>query len=147
MVLRVLVIVFTSAAGLIPLLSQMITTNGHALIAPAWATVLLVASVTFLALDKFFGFSSSWMRFIVTEMKIRTLLQEFQLNWEIEKSAGASSSDDKSLAILLNMCKQFLADLNDIIKNEVEQWRKDFQSAIQYIDDRTSELNNNGSAR
>lgn len=74
-------------AGLIPILAQIFAKNGQPIIQPAWASVALGIAAAFVLLDRFFGFSSAWMRYIATELNIRQLTQEFNLDWESDKAA------------------------------------------------------------
>lgn len=79
--LRFGVILLTALAGLLPIASQM---SG---VPPIWASIALGLAGTVLAVDKFFGFSSAWMRFIAVEHQIRQCLHEFQVNYELELSS------------------------------------------------------------
>lgn len=86
--LRVGSIASVTVAGIIPILSQMFTVEGRPRIQPAWATVALGVAAALVLLDRFFGFSSGWMRYIATELNLRQLNQEFQLDWEAEKATS-----------------------------------------------------------
>jgi conflict system pore-forming effector with SLATT domain len=69
--LRMGAIVATALAGLLPLLAQIfIAEGGQMPFSPAWASVALGLAALFVAVDKFFGCSTAWMRFIATEHKI-----------------------------------------------------------------------------
>jgi len=84
--LRLGAIVGTTVAGIMPLLAQIYTINGQPRIALAWSSVALVLAVALIGLDRFFGLSSAWMRFLTTEIQIRNTLQTFQLDWEIQRA-------------------------------------------------------------
>jgi SMODS and SLOG-associating 2TM effector domain 2 len=136
--LRLLAIVATTVAGLIPLLAQIFTTNGKPHIAPGWASVALVCAVACIGLDRFFGFSSAWMRFLATELQIRNALQAFQLDWEMHKATrqGASPTDEQ-VQEMLARCKAFLVQVNTYVEQEMAAWMKEFQAVPQQIDDST----------
>jgi hypothetical protein len=135
-ILRLTAIVATTVAGLIPLLSQISISNRTLIISPAWASVALVVAVALVGLDKFFGFSSAWIRFLTTEMQIRNTLQAFQIDWEIQKATlkGAEPSDDQ-VQDMLARCKTFLIQINVILENEMAAWKQEFQAALKQIDD------------
>src|SRR5262245_28890952 len=66
--LRLGAIFFTATAGVLPVLIQIYqTTDGKAPLAPAWASVLLAVALLFIAIDRFFGFSTAWMRYMTSE--------------------------------------------------------------------------------
>lgn len=77
--LRLGVIVLTALAGLLPIFSEM----GE--FSPIWASIALGLAGVLLAVDKFFGYSSAWMRFIAAEHQIRQCLHEFQIDYEMEQ--------------------------------------------------------------
>lgn len=142
--LRIWAIIFTTLAGIIPLLSQIYKAHPQIAIDPAWATVALALAVTFIGLDTFFGFSKSWMRFITAHIKIKALYEEFQLNWQMKQAQfkGETPSDEQTIA-LLETCREFLDEVNQIITEEAEEWRRDFQSALEKIDESTKRLKSN----
>jgi len=134
--LRLSAIVATTFAGLIPLLSQIFTSNGIPIISPAWASVALLVAAAHVGLDKFFGFSSAWIRFLTTELQIRSALQEFQLDWEIQKAhLKGTDPNDEQVEGMLSRCKAFLSQINVVLDNEMTAWKQEFQSALKQIDD------------
>ena len=135
--LRFLAIGMTALAGLIPILAEIFTTEmGVPRIPPAWASVALLLAVACVGLDRFFGYSSAWMRFLTTEMQIRHALHDFLLDWEMRR-AGWEGKDDpgaEQAAAGLKRCKEFLAQVNDILKAEMDNWVTEFRAAIADID-------------
>jgi SMODS and SLOG-associating 2TM effector domain 2 len=69
-------ILLAALAGILPMLSQMPGSS----IAPIWASVALALATAFVLLDRFFGFSSAWMRYITTELHLQQMLDEFQFD-------------------------------------------------------------------
>jgi len=141
--LRIGAIFLTMIAGLIPLLIQMYPKLKifSVTIGPAWASVALVIAATFVAFDSFFGYSRSWMRFITAVIKIKSLLEEFEISWQT-KLAGFHEHpiNDEHTLELLGACQYFLTEVNRIIIEETEQWKQDFQSALKKIDESTKQV-------
>ena len=135
-VLRFWSIVIAALAALIPLLAQIYQGHAKIHIDPVWASVALFVAATLVALDHFFGFSSSWMRFITAEVKIKTKYEEFQMDWQIKFAAlkGEPPNDAQTIE-LLQACKEFLVSVNDIIIEEMEEWKRDFKAALKRIDE------------
>src|SRR5262245_2124892 len=48
------------------------------------ATICGVGAATLILWDKFYGFSSSWMRFVTTYQEIQANLEDFRINWRKE---------------------------------------------------------------
>jgi hypothetical protein len=134
--LRFGAIVATTVAGLIPLLAEIFNGNGQPQLSPAWASVALVLAVALIGLDRFFGFSTAWMRFLTTEIQIRTALQAFQLDWEIQRAAWKGTAPtDEQLQDMLARCKAFLGQVNMLLEREMAAWIQEFQASLQQIDD------------
>jgi len=133
--LRVGAILLTALAGLLPLLAQIYQNNPKISIEPAWASVALLIAATFVGLDHFFGFSNSWMRFITAALRIKTEYEAFQLDWQMQliSSDGQTLSEEQTLT-LLNVCKKFLQTVNEIVVDEMEQWRQHFKAVLKKID-------------
>lgn len=135
-ILRSSAIGATALAGLIPMLAEIYVDQGVPQIAPAWASVALLVAASCVGLDRFFGYSSAWMRFLTTEMQIRHALHDFLLDWELRRAAWEGQEDPgaEEAEAGLKRCKAFLAEVNDILKAEMDSWVTEFRAAIADID-------------
>ena len=132
--LRLSAIVITTFAALVPMLSNIISYHNKPL-DPVWASIALAISAALIVMDRFFFFSASWMRFITSELKIDALLQDFQLDWEIQKAAlEGKMPEDAQVQEQLQKSKTLLKNVNEIITKESEQWKNDFSNALKQID-------------
>ena len=80
--LRVGAIIMVAVAGVLPVLSQIFSAGSSVKIQPAWASVALAIAVALVALDRFFGFSSAWARYMATGQAISAALNQFRLDWQ-----------------------------------------------------------------
>ena len=69
-------------AGILPVPAQIFDAGSSVVIQPAWASVALAIAVALVALDRFFGFSSAWARYMTTEQAISSALNQFMLEWQ-----------------------------------------------------------------
>jgi len=131
--LRVIVIILTTLSALVPLLAGIV--DSKQLISPIWSSVALVLAVALIGLDRFFGFSSAWMRFISTEVKLRQALHVFLMDCEIQRSSwqGATPDNDQITKILQH-CKVFMEQIDLILESEINIWMKEFQSVLKDFD-------------
>lgn len=129
--LRLGTIGLTALAGLLPIISEIFQST----LSPAWASVALGSAGVVLAIDKFCGYSSAWMRFIAAEHQIRQCLHEFQMDYELEQAGwdNAQPSVEQAQKIL-SRCKAFLFQVDAIIRQETDQWLAEFQDALKQID-------------
>ena len=129
--LRLVAILATALGGMLPILSQILRTYKIDL-DPAWATVAITVAITAIGLDRFFGFSSAWMRFVTTEIKMEGRIEQFRLNVENEKFSwhGVAPNFEQGRS-MLTIIVQFITETSDIVKDETNTWMVEFQSAIQ----------------
>lgn len=125
-------IFLAALAGILPMLSQVPGFN----IAPIWASVALALATAFVLLDRFFGFSSAWMRYITTELNLRQMLDEFQLDWETERASwkGAAPSDEQVQRSLAR-CRAFISQVDGVIRDEANRWVAEFQESLKQLDE------------
>jgi hypothetical protein len=136
--IRVTAIIATSLAGIIPLLTQIVEGHGWSLNA-AWASVALGIAATALGLDRFFGFSTAWIRFITTEIKIQAKLQTFQLEWQVERLSwqGKAPGYDQARDLLMK-CIAFINEVSTLVQDETQSWVQEFQRTISKLDERSN---------
>jgi hypothetical protein len=137
--IRVLAIVLGATAALLPTVSEIIENTwdtSERVIPAGWTAVLLGIVGALLLMDRFFGFSTGWMRYIDAELKLRQITQEFQLDWEAERAVlrGDEPTREQALAMLAR-CKAFATQVNTIIRDETSAWIKEFERAISQIDE------------
>jgi hypothetical protein len=124
-------IFLAAVAGLVPMVAQM-----YPRIPPVWASVALGGAAFLVVLDRFFGFSSAWMRYISTELQIRQLLDEFRLDWEAERATwkGAPPTEEQVQKALLR-CRSFVTQVNAIVREETSLWVTEFQETLRQLDE------------
>jgi hypothetical protein len=134
--IRLLAIFAGAVAGLIPMLSEIITISGKTIIHPVWASIALGVMAALVLLDRFFGYSSAWMRFIQAELQIRKLQQEFVLDWEISKAAWEGKEpSSECVQNSLTKFKSFLSQINELILQETSVWIQEFQKTLSLMDE------------
>jgi hypothetical protein len=132
--LRLLAILAAAAAGIIPMLTDL-TFRGRSIPA-VWASILLAVAAACVALDRFFGYSSAWIRFITAELKIRQQLHEFQFDWEaLRASWQGGAPTPEQVQDALQRCRVFLSFVDAVIREETAIWVQEFQETIRTLDE------------
>lgn len=130
--LRLSTIILTAMAGLLPVISEISE------LPPILSSVALGLAALSLAIDKFFGFSSAWMRYIAAEHQIRQCLHEFQMDYDLEQAGWDNAQPTiEQTQKILGRCKAFLYQVDAIIRNETDQWLAEFQDALKQIENGT----------
>lgn len=135
--LRFLAIVLVAAAGILPMIQQLtVTKDGSFPVPPVWASVLLALAVFLVALDRFFGFSTGWIRYVQAEAQIRRIAQAFELDWQkLLASYGGQPPSAGQVQQALAAIRAFVDQVNDVIGEETQRWIGEFQEALRQLDD------------
>jgi hypothetical protein len=145
--LRSLAILSVGVAGLIPLLSELLTRIQNRagqpvfIISPGWATVALAVAGFLIALDRFGGYTSGWVRYVRTAQALTRLKGDFHLDWEaLHRERQLPPADPEQVKTAILLCKQFLQAVYEQLRLETELWAREFQQALSAVE------NNAGSA-
>jgi hypothetical protein len=100
------------------------------------ATIFGVAAATMILLDKFYGYSSSWMRYVTTYQEIQASLEEFRINWrkQILKLNSNLPPTDEQVVAVFDLLASFLKSINDSVRSETQGWIVEFKGALADID-------------
>jgi SMODS and SLOG-associating 2TM effector domain 2 len=134
-------VVLTVSAGLVPvaieLLSKYQKNQQPAWWATGlWATVLVGAAGGLLGLDRAFGFSSAWARYVLAATEITRRLAEFRMDW-LTLSAVASQNTPPSaeqVAALLQKAKEFRMAVEAVVVQETKDWATEFQNNLAQLE-------------
>ena len=129
--LRVGAIVLASVAAVLPVLSEIYTTDDRPAIAPGWATVFLAAAAGLVALDRYFGFSSGWMRFMAAELKLTRLRHEFEYRWQAGRAAAGVRPTPEQVGALLAEAQAFVLAVDDVVAAETSSWISEFRTSLE----------------
>lgn len=132
--LRLGAILAVGVAGLIPVIGELFKRKEIPGISPAWSTVALALAGLLIAIDRFGGYTSGWIRYIRTAQTLTSMQGEFRLDWEEHRrsSLGASSGSDHTKEGI-RLCRTFLRAVYGQVRLETDLWAKDFQQALQTV--------------
>jgi SMODS and SLOG-associating 2TM effector domain 2 len=100
------------------------------------ATIVGVAAATVILFDRFYGFSSSWMRYVTTYQDIQSHLEEFTIGWrkEILKLNSNQPPTDEQIIAIYDYLLAFLKSINDAVRAETQSWVTEFKGTLGDID-------------
>ncbi len=126
-ILRLFAIVTLTLGGLIPIVAAQLQQYDRW---SQWGYVIIALGGAALALDRFGGFSSSWMRFISTTLRLQGLLSAFQLDWAICRANMATPPTTEQAVELLEQLKAFRAAVWTEVQAETDSWIQEFKSSM-----------------
>ncbi|HLJ86268.1 MAG TPA: DUF4231 domain-containing protein [Candidatus Angelobacter sp.] len=124
-------IAFISTGGIIPLLSSVSFINQKVVNLSAWGYVLLGVGASFIALDKFFGFSSGWTRYILAAQAIQKTTYSFEIDWtRLRARVGTREPVQTEVEEFLQIAKTLYEAVSSCIAQETQQWATEFQQSL-----------------
>jgi hypothetical protein len=88
-----------------------------------------------MALDRFFGYSTGWIRYVTTAMAIEKSLEEFRLEWTrtMAKMRGASPTPEE-LETLIQTSAAFSLAIKSQVEQETKAWVVEFQTNLSQLE-------------
>jgi len=125
--LRASAILLTTLGGLLPILQGMDNSMQYG----QYGYISLALAAACIGLDKFFGFSSAWIRYMTTQMSLQRALAEFQMDWvllwtEIQQQQPQIEEQKQ----LLQRIKEFHLQIVSETAQELQAWVSEFQSNL-----------------
>jgi hypothetical protein len=144
LIIRIAAVVLVSTAGLLPILNSLLNgdqapSQGNFLLKPLTASFAIGLAAALVGFDKYFGFSTGWMRFVTTAMQIRAAMEAFEMDWTCLRASwhGQTPTGDQVDGALAK-CKEFAGTLNKLVADETNQWVQEFQASLKQVDDAVS---------
>lgn len=139
---RILAVILATCATILPTLSEI---NGRDGLPEDWyfrpglATILGILAGFFIMLDRLIGASSAWIRYTMAETSLKELRDELFLAYSLEKSLWAPAPEPslEQTKHALSSLQNFLTKANQVVRDETDQWKSEFQSALAQVEDYT----------
>jgi hypothetical protein len=136
--LRLGAVLATSAAGVTPLLAELMERNGHPAIDPLWAALLLAVAGILVLLDRFWGCTSAWVRYMGAAQEITAALDAFRIQWESHKLLWDGLQVDVEQAqATIDSCQSFLDRVRSVVRTETDTWVTEFHKILEQIESGT----------
>jgi hypothetical protein len=131
--LRFLAILLTTLGGLVPILEKHVTIPF--LDNPTYGYLYLPLAAACVGLDRFFGLSSGWMRYLTTSMALQKALVEFQMDWTLiwSEVAGGTPTAEQRKA-LIERVKAFRLLVAGQVEQETQAWVSEFQTNLSQLE-------------
>jgi hypothetical protein len=105
-----------------------------------WGFVLLAAAGACMVYDRFFGYSSAWLRYMSTATALRGLINDFQLRWTAELARlGGREPDSEDVVVLIELVRLFAGSVQDAVRTETESWLTEFHTRLNEMETRISD--------
>jgi SMODS and SLOG-associating 2TM effector domain 2 len=97
--------------------------------------LLIAVAAGCVGLDRFFGYSTGWIRYITTAMAIEKSLEEYRMEWarNIAKLRGGPPNEQQ-LDQLIQTCETFSLAIKTQVEQETKAWVAEFQSNLTQLE-------------
>jgi hypothetical protein len=128
--IQFLALLLTAAAGLVPIILQLVKNTGAAkgFDSGPLAALFVGIAAALLGLDKAFGYSSGWTRYVLAATSMTNLLHEFRMDWVALSAAAGVSPNAEQQAAMIRRAKEFVSTIQGMIAQETKDWATEFQS-------------------
>ncbi|MGA3073514.1 MAG: SLATT domain-containing protein [Bryobacteraceae bacterium] len=124
-------LLLTAAAGLVPIILQVVK-NARAVTTVTdsgpLASLFVGIAAALLGLDKAFGYSSGWTRYVLTATSMTKLLHEFRMDWIALRAAAVVPPTAEQRAAMIQRAKEFVSTIQGMTGQETKDWATEFQS-------------------
>lgn len=144
MLCRIAALAMGGVAALLPLIAQIGERDGGSVIAvlenvgalePVSITIALALAAGALVVDRVWGASSGWLRFIATELKLRDHLEAFELDWQRERARWQGQPPTHAqVDAMFDKLTVFTAQVNAILQEETRVWMEEFRSSLRELE-------------
>jgi hypothetical protein len=103
---------------------------------PVWSAVLLGVAAALLALDRFYGTTSGWVRYVLSAQQLTEALDDFQLAFEAQRlSWGKPEPTPEQALAALAVIQKFLKQVDGIVSDETKTWAAEFTEVVKQLDE------------
>jgi hypothetical protein len=133
---RVAAMVLATLAAAQPTIAEIYRSQNQIWFRPGIATIFALTAAALLLLDRFFGASTGWVRYMTAGLALNDLRDEFENAWRLETATWAEQEPTvdqtkHSVSLLYG----FILRVNEIVRTETEAWKAEFQSALQQVEE------------
>ncbi|MFF3502456.1 SLATT domain-containing protein [Streptomyces sp. NPDC003247] len=97
-----------------------------------WGCLALLAAVACVAVDRFFGVTSGWMRDVATAQAVQRRLQVLQFDWASESArevlGPAEGTASEAAERCLGVLRRFSEDVTELVRVETADWMVEFRT-------------------
>jgi hypothetical protein len=122
--IRISSVLLGIAGALLPILALIVGKG----LSGEWGFVPLVIGAGVVLLDRAFGFSASWTRYMTAAAAIERRVGGLQLEWTHMQVGFSRVPNDEDTRAAVELLQRFLDEVGEIVERETQDWARDFNA-------------------
>ncbi len=130
-------IVLTAAGAILPVLVNILKTFfalPDKLDTGLMTSLLVGLAAALIGIDRAFGYSSGWARYVVTATSMRKSLEQFRMDWTALCAKGSVPPTPEQLTALVGRATEFAVGIQSMVLQETKDWVTEFQNSLSQLD-------------
>jgi len=129
-------VALTAAGALVPIIAHIWKARepSSTVDSGLWASLFVGLAAALIGLDKAFGLSSGWARYVLTATSIQKALEEFRLEWMILSAGLSQPPKPEQVTALIQRAKEFVSTIAGMVLQETKDWVSEFQSNMAQLE-------------
>ncbi|MGA2134246.1 MAG: SLATT domain-containing protein [Bryobacteraceae bacterium] len=139
--IQLFALVFAAAGGVVPIATLMLRqywgideAAKKSFDTGLAASLFVGLAAALLGLDKAFGFSTGWARYVLTATTIEKSLLEFHLDWTSLRAACCGGPTPEQVAAMILRAKEFISLVEGSVLQETKEWVTEFQANMTQLE-------------
>ena len=132
--LRFLAIALSTVAGVLPIVITVWKGKDSGIQSGLLVSLLLGVAAGIVGLDHFFGFSSGWIRYVLTATAMQAALEEFRMDWQLLSAHLSMPPSNDQILALLERARTFRTSIAGMVLDETKSWAAEFQTNLSQLE-------------
>ncbi|WP_393086257.1 SLATT domain-containing protein [Streptomyces sp. LN704] len=99
-----------------------------------WGYGFIGIGAGLIGVDKVFGFSSSWTRYLATATALRRMLVSFQVQWLKSVHSPPVGPDSSTLNLQFEILESFVESVAQVVEHETTNWITEFHGNLNILE-------------
>lgn len=134
LIARSFAVFFLIIGTVLPILSAVLETAEAKLALTQLGLAMLVIAGLLTAVDKIFGWSGGWMRYIQTVTSMENLIKVYQMEWDKYIISTTKPLEKEDVISLLNLSSGLMNELIKLLSEETNKWVVEFNASISLLE-------------
>jgi hypothetical protein len=134
--IQIAAILLTALAGLFPVIAYLLKEFKWPFPSESglWSSLFVGVAAALIGLDRAFGLSSGWTRYILTATSLRKLLEEFRFDCALLMCKSGQNPTPDDVVRIVQRAKDFRLAVEDAVSRETQDWATEFQNNVAQLE-------------